>query len=130
MAKSWPKISKSQLSRKSSSGETYYLRRFFPWGMSIKHCKHKRAKRDDGDCDSAKAAAPVAATNVQSLCQKVSSRDEGLGLYGLDLSSAATDLWWLEEEQEEEKQSRSGGLTPAQTTWHRPGDSGYRNWRS
>ena len=38
-------------------------------------------------------------THVQSLSQEVGSGDEGLGLFGFDLSSAETDFWWLGEEQ-------------------------------
>ena len=41
-------------------------------------------------------------THVQSLSQEVGSGDEGLGLFGFDLSSAETSFWWLAEEQEEE----------------------------
>ena len=40
-------------------------------------------------------------THVQSLSQEVGSRDEGLGLFGFDLSSAETGFWWLGEEHEE-----------------------------
>ena len=36
---------------------------------------------------------------MQSQRQEVGSGDEGLGLFGLDLSSAETDFWWLEDEQ-------------------------------
>ena len=42
-----------------------------------------------------------AVTHVQSPSRDVSSGDEGLGLFGFDLSSAETGFWWLEEEQEE-----------------------------
>ena len=70
----------------------------FPWGISIKHLKHKNAH---GDCDAAIAKAAAAVTHVQSLSQEVGSGDEGLGLFGFDLSSAETSFWWLVEEQEE-----------------------------
>ena len=76
------------------------MRHFFPWGISIKHLKHKSAH---GGCDAAIAKAAAAVTHVQSLSQEVGSRDEGLGLVGFDLSSAETGFWWLEEEQEESK---------------------------
>ena len=64
--------------------------------MSRKHLKHKNAH---SDCDTviiAKAAAVV--THVQSLSQEVGSGDEGLGLFGFDLSSTETDFWWLGKE--------------------------------
>ena len=51
-----------------------------------------------GDCDAAiakKAAAAV--THVQS--QSLEVGDEGLGLFGFDVSSAETDFCWLEDEQ-------------------------------
>ena len=51
------------------------------------------------DCDAAIATAAAAVTYVQSLSQEVDSGDEGLGLFGFDLSSAKNDFWWLEEEQ-------------------------------
>ena len=72
------------------------FRRFFPWGISRKHLKHKNAH---GDYDAAIAKAAAAVTLVQSLSQEVGSGDEGLGLFGFDLSSAKTDFWWLGEEQ-------------------------------
>ena len=71
---------------------------YFPWGISIKRLKHKNAH---GDCDAAIAEAGAAVTHVQSLSQEVGPRDEGLGLFGFDLSSAETGFWWLTEEQEE-----------------------------
>ena len=52
-----------------------------------------------GDYDAAIAKAAAAATHVQSLSQEVGSGDEGLGLFGFDLSSVETDFWWLGEEQ-------------------------------
>ena len=55
----------------------------FPWGISIKHVKHKNAH---GDCDAAIAKAAAAVTHVQSLSQEVGSGDEGLGLFDFDLS--------------------------------------------
>ena len=75
------------------------MRRFFPCGISIKHLKHKNAH---GDCDAAIIKASAAVTHVQSLGQEVGSGDEGLALFGFDLSSEETGFWWLEEEQEEE----------------------------
>ena len=72
------------------------LRRFFPWGISRKHLKHKNAH---GDCDAAIAKAAAVVTHVQSLSQEAGSGDEGLGLFGFDLSSAETDFWWLREEE-------------------------------
>ena len=44
-------------------------------------------------------------THVQSVSQEVGSEDEGLGLFGLGLSSAETCFWRLGEEQEEESES-------------------------
>ena len=52
-----------------------------------------------GDYDAAIAKAAAAVTHVQSLSQEVGSGDEGLGLFGFDLSSAETEFWWLGEEQ-------------------------------
>ena len=52
-----------------------------------------------GDCDAAIAKAAAAVTHVQSQSQEVGSGDEGLGLFGFDLSSVETDFWWLEDEQ-------------------------------
>ena len=53
----------------------------------------------DGHYDAAIAAAAAAVTHVQSLSQEVGSENEGLGLFGFDLSSSVeTDFWWLEEE--------------------------------
>ena len=95
-AHSWPKIPKWKLLRKSSRGETYYLRRFpprgetyylrrFPPQESTKHViKHpntfntfntlntpntKAHSKGDGDCDAAIAAAAAAITHVRSLSQ-------------------------------------------------------------
>ena len=76
------------------------MRRFFPWGISRKHLKHKNAH---GECDAAIAKAAAVVTHVQSLSQEVGSGDEGLGLFGFDLSSAETGFWWLREEEEESK---------------------------
>ena len=53
-----------------------------------------------------KAAAAV--THVQSLSREISSGNEGLGLFGFDLSSAETGFWWLGEEQEEESKPIHG----------------------
>ena len=52
-----------------------------------------------GDCDAAIAKAAAAVTRVQSQSQEVGSGDEGLGLFGFDLSSSGTDFWWLEDQQ-------------------------------
>ena len=64
--------------------------------MSRKHLKHKNAH---GDCDAVIAEAAAVVTHIQSLSQEVGSGNEGLGLFGFDLSSAETDFWWLEEGQ-------------------------------
>ena len=71
------------------------MRRFFPWGISRKHMKHKNAH---GDCDAAIAKAAAVVTHVRSLSQEVGSGDEGLDLFGFELSSAETYFWWLGEE--------------------------------
>ena len=70
--------------------ETNQLRRFFSWGISRKHLKHKNAH---GDYDAAIAKAAAFVTHVQSLSQEVGSEDEGLGLFGFDLSLAETGFW-------------------------------------
>ena len=44
------------------------LCRFFPWGISRKHFKHKNAH---GHCDAAIAKAATAVTRVQSLNQEL-----------------------------------------------------------
>ena len=62
--------------------------------LGDKHLKHKNAQ---GDCDAVIAKADAVVTHVQSLSQEVGSGDEGLGLFGFDLSSAETDFWWLGE---------------------------------
>ena len=83
------------------------MRRFFPYGISIKYLKHKNAH---GNCDAAitnKAAATVT-QHVQSLSQEIGSGDKGLGLFGFDLPSAETGFWWLREEQEEESKPIHG----------------------
>ena len=49
--------------------------------------KHKNTH---GDCNAAIAKAAAVVTHVQSLSQDVGSGDEGLGLFGFDLSSAET----------------------------------------
>ena len=64
----------------------------FPWGISIKHSKNSNA---NGDCKAAIAKVAVTVTHVQSTSQEVGSGDEGLGLFGFDLSSAKADFWWL-----------------------------------
>ena len=69
----------------------------FLGGISIKRLKHHNAH---GDCGAAIANAAAAVTHVQSLIQEIGSGDEGLGLFGFDLSSAETGFWWLAEEQE------------------------------
>ena len=91
---------------------------FFPWGISRKHMKHKHAH---GDCDAAIAKAAAAVTHVQNLSQEVGSGDDGLGLFGFDLSSAETDFWWLGEEQ-----SRRNRNQYMASTW---GHGFRRNWR-
>ena len=48
-----------------------------------------------GDCDAAIAEAAAAVTHVQSLSQEVGSGDEGLGLFGFDLSSARTGFFFV-----------------------------------
>ena len=78
---------------------------FSPWGVNRKHLKHKNAH---GDCDAAIAKAAAAVTHIQSLSQEAGSGDEGLGLFGFDLSSAGTGFWWLGEEQEENSKSIHG----------------------
>ena len=62
--------------------------------LGDKHLKHKNAH---GDCDAVIAKADAVVTHVHSLSQEVGSGDEGLGLFGFDLSSAETDFWWLGE---------------------------------
>ena len=52
-----------------------------------------------GDYDAAIVKAAAAVPHVESLSQEIGSGDEGLGLFGFDLSSAETDFWWLEEEK-------------------------------
>ena len=61
---------------------------------------------DGGDCDAAIATAAAAVAHVQNLSQEVGFADEGLGLFGFDLSSAETDFWWLEEEEVEKKKPK------------------------
>ena len=51
------------------------------------------------DCDAGIAKAAAAVTPLQSQGQEVGSGDEGLGLFGFDLSSAETDFRWLEDKQ-------------------------------
>ena len=51
-----------------------------------------------GDCDAAIDNAAAVVTHVQSQSQDVGPEDEGLGLFGFDLSSVETDFWWLEDE--------------------------------
>ena len=75
------------------------------WGISRIHLKHKNAH---GDCNAAIDKAAAVMTHVQSLSQEVGSGDEGLGLFGFDLSSAETGSWWLGEEQEEESEPIHG----------------------
>ena len=61
-----------------------------------------------GDCDAVIAKAAAAVTHVQSLSQEVGSGNEGLGLFGFDLSSEKTGFWWLGEEQEQESKPIHG----------------------
>ena len=51
-----------------------------------------------GDCDAAIAKATAVVTHVQSQSQEFGSGDEGLGLFGFDLSSAGMDFWRLEDQ--------------------------------
>ena len=51
-----------------------------------------------GDCDAAIAKADAVVTHVQSQSQEFGTGDEGLGLFGFDLSSAETDFWRLEDQ--------------------------------
>ena len=68
------------------------------------------------NCKTLRTKTPTACTAVtameryysQSSCRcdsrtqsesDVGSGDEGLGLFGFDVSSAETDFWWLEDEQ-------------------------------
>ena len=74
-----------------------------------------------GDNDAAIAKAAAALTHVQSLSQGVGSGDGGLGLFGVDLSSAETDFWWLVEEQ-----SRKNRNQYTASTW---GHGFRRSWR-
>ena len=48
------------------------------------------------DCGAAIAKAAAAVTHVQSLSQEVDFGDEGLGLFGFDLSLTETNFWWLQ----------------------------------
>ena len=85
---------------------------------------------DDGDYDAAIAAASAAVSHIQSLTQEVGFEDEGLGLFDFDVSSAEADFCgWGRSRRRSRNQSFPGVLTPAQNTWHRPGDSGCRSWR-
>ena len=54
--------------------------------------KTLETKNGHGHYDAAIAKTAAAVTYVQSLSQEVGSGDEGLGLFGFDLSSAETDL--------------------------------------
>ena len=74
-----------------------------------------------GDYDAAIAKDAAAVTHVQSLSQEVDSGDEGLGLFGFDLSSAETGFWWLGEEQS--RRNRNQFTAP---TW---GHGFRRSWR-
>ena len=75
------------------------MRRFFHWETS---------KNAHGDCDAAIVKAVAVVTHLQSLSQEVGSGDEGLGLFGFDLSPAKTGFWWLGEEQEEKSKPIHG----------------------
>ena len=74
------------------------MRRFSPQKI-VKTLNKNAPSMYGGDCDAAIAKAAAAVTHVQSQSLEVASRDEGLGLFGFDLSSAETDFWWLEDEQ-------------------------------
>ena len=64
--------------------------------------KHKNA---NGDCDAAIAKAAATVTHVQSLIQEVGSGDEGLGLFGFNLSSAETGFGgWERSRRRDRKQ--------------------------
>ena len=78
--------------------------------LSRKHLKHKNTH---GDYDAAIAEAAAAVTHVQSLSQEVGSGDEGLGLFGFDLSPAEDGLLVT-------RRGAGGGIET--NTWHRPGD--------
>ena len=59
-------------------------------GNFFKNHKHLKHKNAHGDCDAAIAKAAAAMTHVQSLSEEAGSGDEGLGLFGFDLSPAQT----------------------------------------
>ena len=97
LAKSWPEISKWQRSQKSSSDEIFYFRRFSP-RESITQSKHKRTQHGRRRLqygDSRSCCRCDSCTEPES---GGGFRDEVLGLYRFDLSSAETDPWWLDEE--------------------------------
>ena len=52
-----------------------------------------------GHCDAAIAKAAAVVIHVQSQSQEIGSGDEGLGLFGFDLSSAETYFWRLEDQR-------------------------------
>ena len=68
-----------------------------------------------GDYDATIAKAAAAVTHVQSLSQEVGSGDEGLGLFGFDLSSGEQKRTFGGWER-----SRAGGIET--NTRHLPGD--------
>ncbi|CAM9173882.1 unnamed protein product, partial [Ascophyllum nodosum] len=70
-----------------------------------------------GDYDAAIAKAAAAVTHVQSLSQEVCSGDEGLGLFGFDLPSAETELWWLGEVQSRRNRNQYTASTWGHGSW-------------
>ena len=85
------------------------LRRFFPWGISRKHLKHKNAH---GDCDATIAKTAADVTHVQSLRRLV------LGMRGW----ACLVLICHQQKRTYggRERSRAGGIET--NTWHRPGN--------
>ena len=81
LGKIFAKIFRWRLSRKFDAARQTNCAASFPWGISIKHLKHKNAR---GDCDAAIAKAAAAVTHVQNLSQEVGVGDEGLGLFDFD----------------------------------------------
>ena len=73
-------------------------------GDKQKTLEQKNAQKNaHGDCD-----AVAAVVTHESLSQEVGCGDEGLGLFGFNLSSAETGFWWLGEEQKEESKPIHG----------------------
>ena len=79
-----------------------------PLSLGDKH-KHLNHKKAHGDCDAAIATAAAAVTHVQSLSQEDGSGDEGLDLFGFDLSSAETGFGgWERNRRRDRKQYMLG----------------------